>query len=310
MNNTNILIIALLGGIIPAMFWLWFWIREDRLRPEPKSALFSAFSAGVIAVFLAFFFELVFYYLFIDSNSNTIENFPFALQHFLEKIVTSYNLSDWQFDFWGKIQDSLNISSSAILNAVDIKKGALVVFIAPIIEETLKFILAYNICLRRKVNDEPIDASIYMLTCALGFAAIETALFMTEPLSNGELLNGLVAGNFRSIGPMLIHLVSSTILGIFIGLAFYKGTFKKFLYTALGLFIAIVLHSIFNLFITLNDTTHNAVFFWLACLGTWLMVVVLLVFFERVKKVSNYKFKLTTRKNKPDYGIISPYNIS
>jgi RsiW-degrading membrane proteinase PrsW (M82 family) len=124
-----------------------------------------------------------------------------------------------------------------------------------------------------------------MLTAALGFAAIETTLFLTEPLAKGQLLNGLIASNFRSIGPMLIHLVSSAILGLFIGLAFYKSKLVKFLYLIVGLLTAIILHSIFNFFIVLNDTTHNMSFFWLATLGTWIFVVIILAFFEKVKRV-------------------------
>jgi hypothetical protein len=25
--------IAFLAGLIPALFWLWFWLREDRVSP-------------------------------------------------------------------------------------------------------------------------------------------------------------------------------------------------------------------------------------------------------------------------------------
>jgi len=30
--------------------WLWFWLKEDAKRPEPKRLLFAAFAAGMIAV--------------------------------------------------------------------------------------------------------------------------------------------------------------------------------------------------------------------------------------------------------------------
>jgi len=41
---------ALLGGILPALFWLWFWLREDKKRPEPRGLLLFAFLIGMIAV--------------------------------------------------------------------------------------------------------------------------------------------------------------------------------------------------------------------------------------------------------------------
>ncbi len=286
MNETNIIIFSLIGGIVPALFWLLFWIREDRLRPEPKSALLSAFIGGILAVLLALFFELIIYYLLVDANQYHINDFPNIIGEFFNNLTNKYDLINIQNNFWTKVQIIFTNSSWQFINNLDVKKGFLVIIIAPVTEELLKLILTYNICLRRKINDEPIDASIYMLTTALGFAAVETAIFLTETMSRGNIVDTLIASNFRSIGPMLIHIVSSATLGLFIGLAFYKSKAIKFLYLILGLFMAIVLHSFFNFFIILNDSTHNFSFFWAACLGTWIFVIILLIFFEKVKKVS------------------------
>lgn len=300
-NETNVLIFSLLGGIIPALFWLWFWIREDRLKPEPKSALLSAFIGGVLAVFFALFFELVIYYVLVDGSLSAETRNPaifwLPLQHFIEQ----YSIIEWQDNVWTNLQNTLNQWSFAEIHNLDIKKIFLVVIMAPVIEEILKLLMTYSFCLRRKYNDEPIDPAIYLLTAALGFAAIETALFLTEPLAKGEIIDTLIAGNFRSIGPMLIHLVSSALLGIYIGLAFYKSKIKKFFYLLFGLLVAILTHALFNFFIMLNEKTKNITFFWVAVIGTWILVVVLLIFFERIKKVR--------RKKQMFYGIIKP-NIS
>jgi RsiW-degrading membrane proteinase PrsW (M82 family) len=292
-SETNVLIFSLLGGIVPALFWLWFWIRQDRLKPEPKLALFSAFLSGIIAVLLALFFELIIYYLLVDASTPIDIKSPAIFWVPLQNFASKYNLIDIQINFWSRAEVFFSHWRFSLIYNTDIKKVFLVVIIAPIIEELFKFILSYSICLRRKINDEPIDASIYILTTALGFAAIETALIIAEPISHGNILDSIIASNFRSVGPMLIHLVSSAMLGIFIGLAFYKSKIMKFFYSLLGLIIAITLHSIFNFFIILNDTTHNITFFWMACFGTWALVIVLLVFFEKVKKIKkpNYVIK-------------------
>jgi RsiW-degrading membrane proteinase PrsW (M82 family) len=42
--------IAFLGGLIPTLFWLWFWLREDTARPEPRMLILSAFIAGMLVV--------------------------------------------------------------------------------------------------------------------------------------------------------------------------------------------------------------------------------------------------------------------
>lgn len=45
-----ILSYAILGGMLPALLWLWFWRKEDRVRPEPRGMVLLAFLAGVAAV--------------------------------------------------------------------------------------------------------------------------------------------------------------------------------------------------------------------------------------------------------------------
>lgn len=46
------LLIAVLGGILPALLWLAFWLMEDRCDPEPKRYIFFCFLAGMVAVLL------------------------------------------------------------------------------------------------------------------------------------------------------------------------------------------------------------------------------------------------------------------
>ncbi len=42
--------IAILGGIFPALAWLWFWLREDATHPEPRRLIALAFFAGMVTV--------------------------------------------------------------------------------------------------------------------------------------------------------------------------------------------------------------------------------------------------------------------
>lgn len=46
------LFFSVLGGIAPALLWLWFFLREDRQHPEPKRLLVFSFIAGMIAVYI------------------------------------------------------------------------------------------------------------------------------------------------------------------------------------------------------------------------------------------------------------------
>ena len=52
LGNPHILLLAFLGGTIPAVLWLLFWLREDREDPEPLRFLVLTFIAGMLAVIL------------------------------------------------------------------------------------------------------------------------------------------------------------------------------------------------------------------------------------------------------------------
>jgi RsiW-degrading membrane proteinase PrsW (M82 family) len=49
-NNPNIIILALLGGMIPSILWLFFWQREDTHHREPLGLLIMTFIAGMLSV--------------------------------------------------------------------------------------------------------------------------------------------------------------------------------------------------------------------------------------------------------------------
>ncbi len=53
MTSLNTIILSLIGGILPSLLWLWFWLKEDRLHPEPKLRVLAVFFIGMIMVFIA-----------------------------------------------------------------------------------------------------------------------------------------------------------------------------------------------------------------------------------------------------------------
>jgi RsiW-degrading membrane proteinase PrsW (M82 family) len=149
------------------------------------------------------------------------------------------------------------------------------------IEEVFKFIAVAAIALRSRVNDEPIDAVIYSVTVALGFAALENLLFVFGPLKNGDVSMGILTGSMRFIGATIVHTVSSGVVGFFIGFAFYKGRIYKIMAAISGLAIASGLHAAFNLSI-INNTPGDALksFAWF-----WGAVIILIILFEEIKAV-------------------------
>jgi protease PrsW len=217
---------AFLFGLIPALFWLWFWLREDRKNPEPLLLIAIAFIGGMAVV-------------------------PLALP--LQKM------------------------------AIDIYSGTNVMFVWVIIEETLKYAAALLVIFWNRAVDEPIDFIIYLIAIALGFAALENALFILTPLTLDEYTTVAVTGSFRFLGATLLHVLASATIGIALAFAFYKSVAVRLAYGTIGLFIAILLHALFNFFIIRASEPGKEDGVLLVLLFVWMGIIVLFLLFEKIK---------------------------
>jgi len=149
------------------------------------------------------------------------------------------------------------------------------------IEEILKYGAARLAALRRKDVDEPIDPVIYLITAALGFSALENAMFILNPLLEQNPLVGIITGNLRFIGATLLHVTSSAAVGVFLAFSFYKPRRVQRLYAAAGVILAVALHTVFNFSIIKSEGSKVFLAFSLV----WLAVVILLAVLEKVKRV-------------------------
>lgn len=147
-------------------------------------------------------------------------------------------------------------------------------------EELLKFGAAYMVALRFAVYDEPLDAIIYLVTAALGFSALENALFLWTPLQQGELLRALVTEDLRFMGATLLHTLASVTVGVSLALSFYKPAVVRKQYALAGVILAILLHTSFNFFILQSG---NSATFWIF-LCIWIGIIATLLMTERLKQ--------------------------
>jgi RsiW-degrading membrane proteinase PrsW (M82 family) len=215
---------AAIGGFLPALFWLWFWLHEDRKRPEPRGQIMLAFLAGMIAV-------------------------PIVIP-----------LERWVWSAFG------GSTTTIVLWAA--------------VEEFAKYLAAFVFVLRSRYVDEPIDALIYLMTTALGFAALENVFFLMGPLAEHGLLAGVITGNLRFIGATLLHTLASAAIGGALALSFHRHARVRHHYLLGGLIAAISLHSLFNiLIIASNGSALFSVF-----AAVWGGMVGLIVLFERIKR--------------------------
>ena len=140
--------------------------------------------------------------------------------------------------------------------------------------------------------DKPIDWPIYMITAALGFAALENALFLRQSLSLDQTTVGLFTaasiGQLRFLGSTLLHAVSSGILGIGLGISIYMKGFKRKWYIFMGLILAIALHSVFNFFIMKIDIDNgNSLLEVLKVFAfLWVVTIIVMLLFEKVRRMN------------------------
>ncbi|MES2023276.1 MAG: PrsW family glutamic-type intramembrane protease [Patescibacteria group bacterium] len=225
-TDPKILGLALLGGLVPAIFWLWFWLREDKEKPEPKVILTITFILGMIAVLLVL-----------------------PIQKLLQVNITS---QVWQLVSYASV------------------------------EEIIKLLAITLLLFHTKYLENPIDWAIYMITVALGFAAMENVLFLIKPFSLNQSAVGLLTSQLRFLGSTLLHAVSSGIIGISLGLSFFLSGTKSFVYAILGIILAIALHTAFNFFImNSNGSDYFKVFAFL-----WVATIINMLLFEKLRKMS------------------------
>ncbi len=148
-----------------------------------------------------------------------------------------------------------------------------------LIEEFLKYSMVAIFILWRRAVDEAPDYVIYMITVALGFAAAENMLFLITPLSEGNLAAGLFTNNVRFLGSTLLHVVASASIGFALAFSAAYHPLARMGTAALGLILAVALHTVFNLLIISEGASTALAAFFLV----WIVAVIFFAVFEVLK---------------------------
>lgn len=233
MINLSPALYAFLGGTLPAIIWLLFWLKEDARHPESPFLISKTFLAGMVMVILVIPFQKIVDNLFPGTTSTT-------------------------FLLWA------------------------------ILEEGFKFAAAYFIAIRTRDDNEPIDPIIYMITAALGFVALENALFIFNPLLMKDISGAVVEGGFRFIGSSLLHVVSSATIGTAYAFSFYKKTRTKAFWVSLSFILAVFIHTAFNILISQQNNSETFLTFG----AVWVGVAMLLLIFEKIKTLRHKRLEI------------------
>ena len=202
-------------ALAPSAIWLAFFLQKDA-HPESKRAVARIFFWGMLAGFPAIFLEVGIFKLIQEGLAAGKGYFLFF--------------------------ESIGRPELAGLSAM-----ALYMFLGVgLTEEFLKYLVVRDKILRDSEFDEPADAIIYMITAAMGFAALENMLFLwpgkTEYLFIGSLLSDSSA---RFLGATFLHALASGAVGYFLALA-VSDPAKSGRRLAAGLLLAAGLHGLYN----------------------------------------------------------------
>lgn len=107
-------------------------------------------------------------------------------------------------------------------------------FIVGVVEESLKFAAAALAVRHRQEFDQVIDGVVYLVTAALGFAAVENYYYARA--------YGLAIAPARAIIASLAHASFSGVLGYYWGLGRFTGRTP----TVQGWFFAVLLHGLYD----------------------------------------------------------------
>ncbi len=232
LSPTTIIFASFLGGILPTVLWLSFWMREAQHK-EPRRLIIGTFFLGMLSTIAAG-----------------------VLEQSVSRVILEYTTIS--FLLWA------------------------------VIEEGLKYGAAW-FGLRSRFCDNPIDPAIYLITAALGFAAAENMLFLYDALTTvmghiSPVERGIASIYERFVGATLLHIVASGMIGISVGLTFYKSAHAKRIAGYVGLFLAIILHTMFNRFIIEGESNVLWVFS-----STWIGLVAVILILEKIKSAKKIK---------------------
>jgi RsiW-degrading membrane proteinase PrsW (M82 family) len=186
-----------------------------------------------------------------------------------------------------------NVSTTEAVTTFPFLYAFLVVCIWAGIEELVKYIAAWHGGLKKSATDEAVDVPIYMISAALGFAALENTLFLIQPFLDGNIAQILATTKLRFIGATLVHVASSAIIGIFAGYSFFFMKKMRRRYIFSGFILATLLHALFNFFII--KSSQNS---FIGFLLIWLFIVLIIVLFERIKKIKVIRIQNVREKEK------------
>jgi RsiW-degrading membrane proteinase PrsW (M82 family) len=150
----------------------------------------------------------------------------------------SYEPEPWHLIAWVFFLGTLVAIPAGILETPFGEGIVTAAFVAPVVEEGLKFLVVFLAIYRHPEFDEPMDGIVYATAASLGFATIENIGYILE--------FGFAVGIVRAITSVPGHVIFSCIWGFALGRARFRPASERTGIILAGLFGGMLLHGIYN----------------------------------------------------------------
>lgn len=240
------LLLALGLSLLSAIFWWFFFKERSQELTTRNSSILMLFVVGLVMVIPLGLVE-----------GSVVELLPKSVE---EALFT--------------LPSQLTASSVGIIAFV-------MFFIAATFEELSKIYFLRKIMPLREI-DQVIDSIKFGIAVGIGFAIVENALFLLQPLRDGSLRDVVTTFFLRFFFSTLAHAVYSGIAGYFLGLAKFE-PWRRRQHYAKAVILPILIHGVFNTLLLIN-------------LGFYALPLILILFFLLLRWYDN-------KKNTKLYGI-------
>jgi len=213
MNFHVLVLFYTISVILPVLFWIWFFQRQDKIDPEPKSLLAKLFRLGFIAMFFAYLVEVI-----IDGSLR------------IDQLDERYGAN------------GMPILDHALILIL------LSFFLAGPIEELMKFLILKHSVSKNPHFNQVADGIIYGVTLGLGFSFIENTGYFIDLYTSLNRTDFIAVSLIRGISTTLLHVGVTGIAGLYIGWDRFAKNRKRNL-SLWGFILAATLHGAYNIII-------------------------------------------------------------
>jgi RsiW-degrading membrane proteinase PrsW (M82 family) len=142
----------------------------------------------------------------------------------------------------------INTASTAAIEQAGGDPTAAAVFVAPVVEESMKgLVILLIVLVRRREFDGVVDGIVYAGMAGIGFAFVENILYLGRTLAEAGTAGAVFVFVLRCLASPFAHPLFTAATGIGLGLAVRtRNPLAKVAYPVLGWTVAVLLHGAWN----------------------------------------------------------------